>query len=186
MEEPLTAVLTGPRPLLNGYDAADIPDFTANRRRQQTEGFAFHLDLDNYDARVRLLSLAERATLIGLPDRVRSLMLTAFDQRIQGGQTARRETDPLKLLADSEETINAVCVAGFIKPRLVMDEADRDKLRGVFWVGDLDYHDRQRYFQLVTGSDEQGRAAQKAAMAFLAGVENPAARSTGAPAAAAE
>ncbi len=63
-------------------------------------------------------------------------------------QLARNQARQLRLA-------DALCVAGFLKPRLVFDEADLDGDPHTLVVTDLHPEERLRYFNICLGNDEE-------------------------------
>jgi hypothetical protein len=153
------------------------------RRKERESGVPFHLDYDDIDVQVKVLSVLERATLIGLPTEVQTVLLRAFNGEDVVPDAGKRTLDDmLSIMGIEEDMANEVCMAGFVWPRLVRTEGEADVANSpdVWWVQDIHLDDRKKYLNLVMGRD----AAEMARInRFLrngvAGVEDPHANGTG-------
>lgn len=129
------------------------------RRRQEREtGVPFVLDHDGFEARVRLLNIYERTTLLGLPGEVRQTILESFNAKdILPEPGKRTEEDLFKVLSMEDDTANAVCIVGFVWPRLVATTAEADAANDpdVWWVEEIHISDRKKYLALVSGQDKE-------------------------------
>lgn len=119
------------------------------RRAETIEGFKFPLLRTGGYARVRLLSIQDRAAIGRLPQAMQNKvnkMLTSGAQNNGRIQT----NDILKTLDDKTDVADAFCVIGFITPRLVAtpDEVDPNDPY-CMWVGDLHVDERNGYLMHV-------------------------------------
>lgn len=126
------------------------------RRKERESGVPFHLDYDDIDVHVKVLSVLERATLIGLPTEVQTMLLRAFNgDDLVPEQGKRTLDDMLNIMGIEEDMANEVCIVGFVWPRLVKTEAEADAANSadVWWLEDIHLEDRKKYLNLVMGRD---------------------------------
>lgn len=124
-------------------------------RRIEAEGVPFFLHITGMEAKVRRLSFADKAMLMGLPSHLQHELSAAYNQFSSNTtQKTRTVQDMARAAANDERIANALCCAGFLEPRLTMTEAEADLARddGVWWVGDLHIEERKRYMNLVLGN----------------------------------
>lgn len=128
------------------------------RRRREKEGFKFRLFRTGYDARVRIVSLADRAMMEALPAHVQDRL-----GKIMKRQNAARPTEDFAgYLRGSGITLDMAdifCVAGFIDPPLVLTEADLVYQPDAWVVTDLHPDERIAFFQ-ACNDEEEGAASR--------------------------
>lgn len=133
-------------------------------RRQEELGFLFKLHRSGYDAHVRWLSISDLATLVGLPVAQQNVVLKVFNdfRAAQEKEEGKKKAPPLtwdKVLenqASGLEMADVLVVNGFIKPRVVMTEAELDPNDPYcIVVTDLHKSERLRYSQIALGQNEE-------------------------------
>ncbi len=123
------------------------------KRAQERIGFWMALPWTGGQAHVRLLSMADRSTLVGLPRDQQSLVIAVFEEsnKLNAGKLTIERIS--KNAGHQERLANVLCVAGFLTPRLVPTEADVDESDPhCMVVTDLHIQERIRYFQMATGN----------------------------------
>ena len=129
-------------------------------KRLAAEGVPMWMDRTGLEATVRALSFADKTMLGGIEPRIQAEITAGFNAR---GITARGGTgggitfgDMLRGVSNEERLANAVCVAGFIYPRLTLTEQEADLANNedVWWVQDLNIEDRRKYCNFVLGQDD--------------------------------
>lgn len=124
------------------------------RQMEREDGVPFLCHVSGFEARVRLLSLAEQAMLAGIPAEVQQDLTAALNK--QAGRPRNRDfSDLLETVADDERLANGFCVAGFVWPRLVADEADLDGSDDCWLVTDLHIEERLKYLKLILGTEQE-------------------------------
>lgn len=129
-----------------------------DRRRREREGFKFRLFRSDYDARVRLVSLADRAQMAALPANIQDRLTKVMKQQ----QATQSSEDFAGFLRGSGLTLDMAdifCVAGFIDPPLVMTEDELVYQPDAWVVTDLHPDERVAFFQAC--NDEGGDAASR-------------------------
>lgn len=170
--------LTGGAPRLREVprDGLIIPSRSEMRRRRRAEtdsGVPFYLEHDDITVRVKLLSFVDRSTILGLPAEMQENFIKIMQERNAGGARKFRSVDEWsREMAKNEDAVNALCVLGFVRPKLVMPgEPVLDEDTWV--VTDVHSSDRLRYFTFVSGGDKEGLdRARKFLRAGLAGLED--------------
>jgi len=112
-------------------------------------------------ARVRHVDLSDTATLTMLPEQLLRVILGAVNdvETREGKPTAIDEAGKVDIeraiKAAKAETAatDAMCVAGFVEPRLVLtqEEKDRERDADVVLVADIHPADRRRYVEWTQG-----------------------------------
>lgn len=129
------------------------------QREQERRGFLMPLPRTGGWAQVRALSLADSATFAGLPMQAANEVLRVFDELQTEGGAGPLTMERLRRNQERQERLaNLVCCAGFIRPRLVLTEADLDDDPYTMLVTELHLDERIRYLQLALGQD--GEAAK--------------------------
>lgn len=115
----------------------------AARNQETVLGFKYELPYTGGFARVRLLSIADRATIDGLP---KSIQDELQNELLKSSRNGKEVLSVRASIETQEKLANAFCVLGFIKPRLVLTEADVDPSDPYCWtVGDLHMEERTGY-----------------------------------------
>jgi len=65
-----------------------------------------------------------------------------------------RDGDPVKAAQNWIELLNFVCVNCVVTPMFVEDDAEADPTRGIFWIGQMNFYDKQYIFQWAQGVDQ--------------------------------
>lgn len=153
-----------PAPFPNASGAPERNDRLPSRdevrrmRLQDRQGVPFDCKWTGIAATVRRVPLADKTFLVGLPSHVEVEVKDAYAKLQQrSGASVRTLDDALRNAAGDERLANAVCVAGFIRPRLVLREEDLDPNDPeCYLVTDIDIEDRREYMAMVLGraSDE--------------------------------
>lgn len=144
------------------------------RRTETVEGVPFYLEHDDLTVRVKFLSFIDRSTILGLPAGMQESFIKIMQER-QPGSAAKKYRSVeewSREMAKNEDAVNALCVLGFINPRLVMP--GEQILDANTWsVTDLHSSDRLRYFNFVAGADrEASDRARKFLRDGVAGLED--------------
>ena len=133
----------------------------ARRERDRLHDFELTHTGPGIFARVRHVDLSDTATLTMLPERLLRVILGAVND------VETREGRPATMTADGKVDIDraitaakaetaatdAMCVAGFVEPRLVLtqEEKDRDRDADVVLIADIHPADRRRYVEWTQG-----------------------------------
>jgi hypothetical protein len=139
--------------------AIDIVSFPTReqareKREQERRGSLMPLPRTGGWAHVRSLSLADSATFAGLPMQATNEVLRVFDDLTREQGSAPLTMERLRLNQQRQERLaNLVCCAGFIRPRLVMTEAELDGDPYTMLVTDLHLDERIRYLQSALSDD---------------------------------
>lgn len=126
-------------------------------REQRDRGFIFFLKGSGAKAHVKRLAIMERAVILSLPSGIQTKVIQATAEA-QSNKSAIKPSGTIDMktfvgnVMRNEEAYNAVCVAGFIKPPLVMSEALITSDDQVV-VTDLDIFDRHAYFLWCNGGE---------------------------------
>jgi len=129
------------------------------RRERERRGFLMPLPRTGGWARVRSLSLADSAAFAGLPMQAANQVLRVFEELQAEGGAGPLTMERLRRNQERQERLaNLVCCAGFVRPRLVLTEAELDDDPHTMLVTDLHLDERLRYLQLALGQD--GEAAK--------------------------
>ena len=149
-------------PVADDEDAGgwDIPTRAVAREKRDQEKhglFRFPLHRTGGFALVRGLSMADKTTLAGLPTHLQAKVLEVFNEQRQaqgdGAITAKRIATNL---GRQERLANQLCLAGFVKPRLVMTEADLDPDDPYcLLVSDIHVEERIAYLNIVSAADTE-------------------------------
>jgi hypothetical protein len=144
----------------------DRKAFIKARERARDQGFVFTLpdaslaNGEDFQIRLRRISLDEKAAVNGITQsmqdevykRTRALVEWQADQ----AKRKVKPADQLESLQNSEtlkRSVNAVCVAAWIEPALVEDEADLERNPDAWHVDDFTVGDRWAAFQAITNAD---------------------------------
>jgi hypothetical protein len=126
------------------------------RRLEREDGVPFWCHRTGFEARVKLLSLADQTMLAGIPSELQEQLsetLTAQAQR-----RGRSFGDLLATVSEDERLANGFCMQGFVAPRLVATEADLDGSDDCWLVTDLHIDERKKYLNLVLGAEKEEMA----------------------------
>ena len=129
----------------------------AAMRQAEREGVPFWCHKTGFEARVKVLSLADSTMLAGIPATLQAQLtasLTGADRRERG----RGFSELLRAVADDEALANAFCCAGFVSPRLVLTEDELDGSDDVWLVTDLHVEERKKYLGVVMGTEREEMA----------------------------
>ena len=130
------------------------------RMAQEQVGFYMDLPRTGGHAHVRHLAIADLTTVAGLPTQTQTTVLRVFREIAEASGGAALSWEQLaKNQKRNKEMADAICVIGFIKPRLVMTEAELDGDPHTMLVSELHVTERTRYLNICTGQDEE--AAKK-------------------------
>lgn len=152
------ASLSAPAPSANLFHIPTYQD-AVDRRRQEEEGFAFKLFRTGGYARVRFVSLADRASLSALPNRLQQRMIEIVQKDRpagKGGDELMSAKEFFKAAENNLELADLFCMAGFIQPRLVLRPEDRDPNDPYSWPVEALHKDERIAF--VRLMDDEGAA----------------------------
>lgn len=127
-------------------------------REQRARGFIFNLKSSGGKAHVRRLAIMERAVIMSLPPVIQQKVIQATAEA-QHNKSAIKPSGSIDMktyvgnVMRNEEAYNAVCVAGFIRPRLVMTESLLTGADDEVVVTDIDIFDRHAFFMWCNGGD---------------------------------
>lgn len=129
----------------------------AAMRAAEREGVPFWCHKTGFEARVRMLSLADATMLAGIPPALQAQLtasLTGADRSRGGG---RGFAELLRAVGEDEALANAFCCAGFVSPRLVLTEAELDGSDDcdTWLVTDLHVEERKKYLGVVMGTEKE-------------------------------
>lgn len=140
---------------VRNFDRAKVQRMRALERGD--DGVPFWLDRTLFEARVRPISFADRTMIEGISPRLQNEISQAINSR---GNTRNQSgnvtvADMLQGLSTEERLSNAMCVAGFVYPRLTLTKQEADEANDpfVWWVGELHIEERRKYSNLVLGQD---------------------------------
>lgn len=167
-------------------DAADDNLFSYEEalaaQEQRERGYLFFLqgtaDGVPRPVRVRKIPMAHLASIQGLSPRQQNLVMEVLNDAQAGRLNAKTWTELSKTQDKQEELADAMCIGGFMKPRLVGTEAEEQAQRAqgdttVLWVKRIPIEDRVAFLSTVMNP---GGAAARTLEPF------PAPRLEGAPA----
>jgi hypothetical protein len=143
----------------------------AREARQRTErGVVFTLERTGAKAIVRRIYAADHVAIGQLPAQMQQRVLDGLAKLTNAANAMRSDGRvsrdiALQNMRGNEEAVNAVCVAAFVKPRLIFAEAERTH-PGEVVVTDIDLWDRQQVFLYTQSENEE---AAKHAAPFLPG-----------------
>jgi hypothetical protein len=124
-------------------------------RHQEQDGFWFPLPRTGGAAHVRVPNIFNRIELDALPDTIQQEVARAVRQ---AQNTTRREPtigDVKKNLGKSQSLADMLCVACFVKPKLVMRDEDLDDDPYTMLVTDLHARERLDFGNLCFSMDEE-------------------------------
>lgn len=122
-----------------------------------SEGVPMWMDRTGFEATVLPLSFADKTMMQGIDPRLQAEITAGFNAR---GVTSRGGSvtfaDMIRGIGNEARLSNALCVAGFLSPRLTLtkEEADRASDEEVWWVEELHIEDRRKYGGYVLGQDD--------------------------------
>lgn len=150
-----------PAPVAARDDEFLTPDRARQAREQAERGFIFRLKWTGGKAHVRRIDPTDRLVMGQLPDRMQGRVLKALTDYGQTSSALDKGGNivPAKVmnnLAKQEDLVNAYCIIGFLKPRLIASEADRTSDDEVV-VTDIAWQDRRAFWGVCT-SDEEAAA----------------------------
>jgi hypothetical protein len=128
----------------------------AIREAERNQGVDFELFKTGITAKVRDLPFTDKTLLSGIPVSLRAGINAAIaENSAKNGATGGSFTIEQAIkAADSDEQIaNALCVAGFIWPRIVADESELDGSDDCWLVTDLHIEERRAYMTQVMRTD---------------------------------
>lgn len=142
-------------------------------RTQENEGVDFELrgTFPGFLAKVKRLTLADRVQFGMLPSAMQDRIVFALNASRQapGASDALTKKRYIKNLTNNEDLANAVCLGGFIEPRLTEDIEEADEDAGVWFLGDIQISDRQAYLNWCLGNDEAAAGRLKSVPGESAG-----------------
>lgn len=113
--------------------------------------------------RIPLVMLMQQGAI---PDSI-SHLVSQFIEGIEGGDPKKTEEALLKsfqeggdMIASAQrwiELINFVCVNCIATPRFVMEQKDAKPEKGIFWIAQMNFYDKQYVFQWAQGVDRSVR-----------------------------
>lgn len=118
------------------------------RRQLEREGFSFKLFRTGTVARVRLVSLSDRATMGTLPTALQERLTKIFGKANAETGKARSFKEFLSGAETTLEMADLLCVIGFLEPKLVLTEADLESNPEAWVVTDLHPDERIAFFQV--------------------------------------
>lgn len=129
----------------------------AAMRQAERDGVPYWCHRTGFEARVRMLSLADTTMLSGIPPALQQQLTASLTgaNRQAGGRTF---ADLLRTVGDDEALANAFCIAGFVSPRLVLTEEELDGSDDCWLVTDLHIDERKKYMGLVMGTEQEEMA----------------------------
>ncbi len=120
-------------------------------RLQENAGVPFWLKWTNHEATVRMLSFADKMMAVGLPNHIRIELNDAYAAMQAKSGTNKTLDDAFRTAAGDERLANAVCVAGFVDPKLVLTEAELEGREDCLLVTDLHIEERREYLAMALG-----------------------------------
>jgi hypothetical protein len=139
------------------------------RRQAEEEGYWFPLTIPTGEfARIRMLSVADRAFLGTLPDSTQKLIMEHVADLSGASSRAQADKSPehkkaMRNLGKSDQIAKILMCYAWISPRIVMAEADlppvEDPENPVWLADDVHPDDRIRYFSLVQSADARAWGA---------------------------
>lgn len=140
------------------------------RRKERENGVDFPLVKTGLVATVRDLPLSDRIMLTGIPTELRSSVSTLMgfaDAEREDSESVITFEQAIAMLEKTEEVTNAMCIAGFIYPRLVNSEAELDGTADCWLVTDLHIDERTKYREFVMR--DRGSQSEVARLATFPG-----------------
>lgn len=142
-----------------------------HRRRQIEDGFLFPLTAtsigsgDTWTARVRRITLTERATIELIPTDLQAAVMAGLKEVQKAVAEADQRAENQSLLDTVKENgrvlpaADAFCVASFIEPQLVLTDADLATNPDAWVVTDIAAEDRIGWFlACVNAQSEQAKS----------------------------
>lgn len=170
------ATYSDPTPVKYADEPSRMPSreaFLAFRQKQVELGFEFPLTAssvgksEQWKARVRRLSLMDRASIDALPSLVQAQIWEGL--KVLREETRRRNRDGIddpesliEVLANNERVLpaaDAFCIASFIDPPLVYRTDELNRFPNAYLVTDIRPEDRVSFF--LACSDADSEAAKK-------------------------
>ena len=136
-------------------------------RHKEQEGVPFKLDYTGGTATVKMPSITDRAFVLGLPTSFQRDLLAEINRGREDRGDASMAIDLSEFMTNreaNERLADQLCVAGFIRPRLVATERELDGSDHCWVVTDLHPNERLRYLDWFFGNNEE---AKKKAAVFL-------------------
>lgn len=141
-------------------------EIAAMREAERTESIDYYLPITKEWVRVRDLPFSDRVILMGIPAEMRDEVDASIkDETIrkvatQGVSALDSISEMAKMFEKAEALINGVCIAAFVRPRLVLHERDLEPGNEDIWlVTDVHVDERTMFFGWV----QRNRAANNAA-----------------------
>jgi len=127
-------------------------------RQAEREGVPFWCHKTGFEARVKLLSLADSTMLAGIPPALQGQLTASLAGADRAGGRGRGFAELLRAVGEDEALANAFCIAGFVSPRLVLTEEELDGSDDCWVVTDLHVEERKKYLGLVMGTEREEMA----------------------------
>lgn len=153
------------------------------QKAKRTQGVEIYLPETGTKALVRDLPFGDHALIQGMPlEMVRAIDATIRDKNLAAVATGQVQPktleESLELFGKAEQMANAYCTSAFLRPRLVMTEAELDASDPDVWlVTDVDINDRIMVLNWSNRNRALDNAAHGGAAATAgfpgAGVANP-------------
>ena len=140
------------------FDEVNFPtrEQAREKREQERRGSLMPLPRTGGWAHVRTLSLADSTTFVGLPMQATNQVLRVYEEFRRGQDSSPLTFERLRRDQQRQERLaNLVCCVGFIRPRLVLTEAELDGDPHTMLVTDLHIDERIRYLQSALSDDAQ-------------------------------
>lgn len=141
-------------------------------RRERDEGVEYYLVKTRRTARVRDLPFTDRVMLTGIPVEMKPAIDSAINQSLGiADGSGPLSVDAMLRVSDGDQALaDALCIAGFIKPRLVRIEAELDGTDDVWLVDDIHPDDRKAYRVWISRDRGEDADIQRLAAFHGAGV----------------
>lgn len=111
-------------------------------------------------AHVHKLTVAGLAMTTGLPVEAQNQVIKVFREFAEENTNAPLTWDRfMKNAKRNQEMADTLCCAGFIRPRLVMTEAELDGTEDCWLVSDLHIDERLKYMNMCVGQDSEAAKA---------------------------
>lgn len=128
------------------------------RREKEANGdidFELKATIPGFVGKVRRLSIVDRMAIGALPtviqDRVVFLINAARGSSSDNAPLTLNRL--MKSQGNNEDLANALCLAGFVYPRMVASEDEADNVESLY-IGNVSIHDRLAYLSWCNGNDE--------------------------------
>lgn len=138
-------------------------DQAKKARQREAEGVLLELPYTGGFARVKLLEMADKASLAWVPTHLREKLANVM-ALVEGKDRGGKKLSPVeafeslqKQAEDVEELANAFCIRGFLKPTLVPDDVDPGDDPYTLNVSDLHINERISYLNGCIPKERQGR-----------------------------